>query len=195
MKKTMKIHMVVAALIATVTFAAGITLPSGYVQSGSNNQGMAVLSTLPTNATNGYMAAAARAKFESFVIEDSIAMLLSMSAIVIYFIASFPIKDMKTVGTYLLLGNLLTLFAMLAMVFAFLDGLQAVVSTSLFLDWIATFTYLASILMFLTLTPVPRWMLSRKQDKSYPSIVKLINYIIYFLLFIGFYFLAVKFLV
>ena len=51
MKKTMKSHMIVAALIATVTFAAGITLPGGYVQSGSNNQGMAVLS-LPTS-TNG----------------------------------------------------------------------------------------------------------------------------------------------
>ena len=51
MKKTMKSHMIVAALIATVTFAAGITLLGGYVQSGSNNQGMAVLS-LPTS-TNG----------------------------------------------------------------------------------------------------------------------------------------------
>ena len=101
MKKTMKNHMIVAALIATVTFAAEITLPSGYVQSGRNNQGRSVLSTLPTNGTDGYMAAASRSNFESFVVEDSIAMLLSMSAIVIYFIASFPIKDMKTVRTYL----------------------------------------------------------------------------------------------
>ena len=51
-KKTMESHMIVAALIATVTFAAGFTLPGGYVQNGSNNQGMAVLS-LPTNGTKG----------------------------------------------------------------------------------------------------------------------------------------------
>ena len=205
MKKTMKSHMVVAALIATVTFAAGFTLPGGYVQSGSNNQGMAVLSTLPTNQsmavlstlpTNGtdrYMADVARASFERFVVEDSIAMLLSMSAIVIYFIASFPIKDMKTIGKYLLWGNLLTVSAMLAMVSAFLDGLQAVLSPSLFLYWISFFTHWASILMFLTLTPVPRWMLFRKKDKSNPSIVKLINYIMYSIVFGGFYLLAVLF--
>ena len=41
------------------------------------------------------MAAKARANFESFVVENNIAMLLSMSAIIIYFIASFPIKDMR----------------------------------------------------------------------------------------------------
>ena len=37
MKKTMKSHMIVAALIATATFTVGITLPGGYVQSGSNS--------------------------------------------------------------------------------------------------------------------------------------------------------------
>ena len=40
--------MIVAALIATVTFVASFTLPGSYVQSGSrNNEGMKVLS-LPT---------------------------------------------------------------------------------------------------------------------------------------------------
>ena len=31
LKKTMESHMIVAALIATVTFAAGFTLPGGYI--------------------------------------------------------------------------------------------------------------------------------------------------------------------
>ena len=45
--------MIVAALIATVTFATSFTLPGGYVQSGSSsNEGMAVLS-LPTNGRDG----------------------------------------------------------------------------------------------------------------------------------------------
>ena len=194
MKKTMKNHMIVAALIATVTFAAGITLPGGYVQSGSNNQGMAVLSTLPTNGTDGYMAAAARANFERFVRVDTTAMLLSMSAMVIYFIASFPIKDMKTVGTYLLLGNILTMLAMLTMLVAFLYGLRSVLSPSSLLSWITIITVYASILMFLTLTPVPRWTLSRKQDKSYyQSNFKLTNYIIHFLAFGGLFFLLFVF--
>ena len=72
--------MIVAALIATVTFAAGFTLPGGYIQNESNNQGLAVLS-LPTNGTNGkdrYMAFAVRENFESFVMEDSIAMVFSV---------------------------------------------------------------------------------------------------------------------
>ena len=190
MKKTMKSHMLVATLIATVTFAAGITLPGGYVQSGSNNQGRSVLWTLSTNGTDGYMAAAVRSNFESFVREDSIAMLLSMSAIVIYFIASFPIKDMKTVGTYLLLGNILTMLAMLTMVVAFLDGLLAVLSPSSFLSSISIFTLFASILIFMKLTPISMPMLSPKKDKSYyPSNFKLTNYIIHFLAFGGLYFL------
>ena len=74
MKKTLKSHMIVATLIATVTFAAGFTLPGGYIQDDSNDQGMAVLS-LPTNGTKGkdrYMAFAVRENFESFVMEDSI---------------------------------------------------------------------------------------------------------------------------
>ena len=50
MKKTLKSHTIVATLIATVTFVAGFTLPGGYIQNESNDQGMTVLS-LPTNGT------------------------------------------------------------------------------------------------------------------------------------------------
>ncbi|RVW69843.1 hypothetical protein CK203_060718 [Vitis vinifera] len=50
--------MIVAALIGTVTFATGFTLPGDCIQDKGNNQGMAVLS-FPTNGTmdhNGLMA-------------------------------------------------------------------------------------------------------------------------------------------
>ena len=137
----------------------------------------------------GLMATLAREKFRNFVIRDSIAMLLSMSAIAIYFIASFPIKDMKTVGTSLFFGNMLILFATLTMVVAFLDGLQAVLYPSLSLDWITGFIIVACVPIFLKLTPSPRWMLSRLKVKSYTSFVKS-YYIIYFLLFLEFFFLA-----
>ena len=119
MKKTIKSHMIVAALIATVTFAAGFTLPGGYVQSGNNSQGMAVLSLPTSNTTKGKdrdMANATRLNFITFVMEDGIAMLLSICAIGIYFYASFRIKDKKTVLAYVWYGYTLTVFAMGAMV-------------------------------------------------------------------------------
>ena len=130
MKKTLKSHLIVAALIANVTFAAGFTLPGGYGQNGSENQGMAVLS-LTTNTTN-HMANAARENFRSFVMEDSITMLLSMCAIGIYFSASFPIKDKKIIHAYLFYGYALTMCAMAAMRVAFVKGLQAVLHPSSF---------------------------------------------------------------
>ena len=37
MKKTLKSHMIVATLIAIVTFAAGFTLPGGYIHNKSND--------------------------------------------------------------------------------------------------------------------------------------------------------------
>ena len=174
-KKTMKSHMIVAALIATVAFAAAFTLPGGYVQSGSiDNQGMAVLSLPVTNGTDRYMATLAREKFRNFVIKDSIAMLLSMSAIAIYFVASFPIKDIDTVMAILLYGHVLTISAIGAMVFAFVDGLQAVPYPSPFLEHTTSFILLVFSLLigvpfFLTLTPNPRWILYGKKVKSYTS--------------------------
>ena len=121
---------------------------------------MAVLS-LPTrtNGTEGtdrQMATLAREKFRNFVIRDSIAMLLSMFAIAIYFIASFPIKDMKTVGTSLFFGNMLILFATLTMVVALLDGLQALLYPSLSLDWITGFIIVACVPIFFEIDTQPK---------------------------------------
>lgn len=67
--KTIKSHMIVAALIGTVTFATGFTLPGDCIQDKGNNQGMAVLS-FPTNGTmdhNGLMATTVRQNFKAFV--------------------------------------------------------------------------------------------------------------------------------
>ena len=153
-KRTIKSHMIVAALIATVTFAAGFTLTGGYIQNESNNQGMAVLS-LPTNGTKGKdrdMAIAVRDSFKSFVIEDSIAMILSICAIGIFSIASFPIKNKKTVLAYLLFGNILTMIAMGAMVLAFVDGLQAVLHRSSLLE--VTTGFILPVFWLLFLVPL-----------------------------------------
>jgi hypothetical protein len=60
-------HIVVAALVATVTFAAAFTVPGGY----KNEQGTAVL--------------VKNAAFADFVISDAIAMVLSISALFMHF--------------------------------------------------------------------------------------------------------------
>ncbi|KAJ9701406.1 hypothetical protein PVL29_006660 [Vitis rotundifolia] len=173
-KKTMKSHMIVAALIATVTFAAGFTLPGGYIQDESSNQGMAVFS-LPANGTKGKdqgMEFAVRENFRIFVMADGMAMLLSMCAIGIYFFASFPLKNKKTAQGYLFQGNALTTSAMVAMVYAFVEGLRAVLYPSSLVEGTTTFILMVFLLLFLVpafLIPVPspRWILYGKKVKSY----------------------------
>ena len=151
MKKTLKSHTIVATLIATVTFAAGFTLPGGYIQNESNDQGMTVLS-LPTNGTQGkdrYMAFAVRENFKIFVIADSIAMVLSMCAIGIYFLAAVPKNHKNTLVAFLFYGYILTMAAMILMVFAFVGGLEAVLYSSELFDGITTFSILVFFLLFL----------------------------------------------
>ncbi|KAM7462917.1 hypothetical protein LguiA_031038 [Lonicera macranthoides] len=75
-KKMTDNHMVVAALIATVAFTAGFTMPGGYIQSGGQYEGMAVLSTKSI-------------AFQAFIISDTIALIFSTSALFIYFIGAF----------------------------------------------------------------------------------------------------------
>ncbi|CAL5337542.1 unnamed protein product [Camellia sinensis] len=64
-------HLIVAILIATVTFAAGFTMPGGYNSNDGPNQGMAILTR--------------EAAFKAFVVIDSMAMILSTCAILVYF--------------------------------------------------------------------------------------------------------------
>ncbi|KAI7981313.1 Ankyrin repeat-containing protein [Camellia lanceoleosa] len=59
-------HLIVATLIATVTFAAGFTVPGGYSSNDGPNQGMAILTR--------------EAAFKAFVVTDFMAMILSTCA-------------------------------------------------------------------------------------------------------------------
>lgn len=129
-RKTFDSHIIVAALIATVTFTAAFTVPGGYVQSGSKKEGMAVLS-LPIPPTVGSTdrdeAITSRNHFALFVFADAIAMVLSLSAILIYFLAAFPSISKNSLRKALIYGYILTTFAMIAMVFAFMMALLAVI--------------------------------------------------------------------
>ena len=125
-RKAIENHMIVAALIATVTFAAGFTLPGGYVQSGSSsNEGMALLS-LPDNST----AIKHWHFFKYFVVADGTAMGLSMCAVGIYFLAALPTERKDALMASLIYGYCLTIFAMVATVIAFVSGLLAVLPRS-----------------------------------------------------------------
>ncbi|CAK7349930.1 unnamed protein product [Dovyalis caffra] len=90
--KMREAHLVVAALIATVTFAAAFTLPGGYKNEEGPNQGTAILTK--------------KAAFIAFVISDAIAMVLSLSAVFTHF-CSAAINRAQAVAeiqTLLLLG-------------------------------------------------------------------------------------------
>lgn len=111
MKRAGEVHLIVAALIATVTFAAGFTLPGGY----NDDDGKAILTK--------------KAALKAFIVTDTIAMVLSLSAVLVYFfLASHEKRDM--VSKHLLWGFLLTIIAMGAMVVAFMTGLYAVLPLS-----------------------------------------------------------------
>ncbi|KAK2647176.1 hypothetical protein Ddye_022371 [Dipteronia dyeriana] len=123
MKKAKESHLVVAALVATVTFAAAFTLPGGCKTEEGKNKGTAILSR--------------NSAFQTFVIIDDIAMVFSISGVFIYFIMS--IERFKK-NIYLFeLGTWMMVVAMGAMVIAFVAGTYAVLAPSL---WLAVVTFI-----------------------------------------------------
>ncbi|KAB5513010.1 hypothetical protein DKX38_030038 [Salix brachista] len=113
--KARESHLVVTALIATVTFAAAFTLPGGY----KSDQGTAIL--------------VKKVAFIVFVISDAISMVLSISAVFIHFLLAFyqgslegtTRADETTVNLFEL-ATLLTMIGMGTMIIAFITGTYAV---------------------------------------------------------------------
>ena len=99
-----------------------------------------------TKGEDQYMAPAVRDNFTSFVMADSIAMVLSMCAIGVYFLAAFPTNNKNTILAFLFYGCMLTMAAMIFMVFAFVAGLQAVLYSFELFDGITTFIIFVFIL-------------------------------------------------
>ena len=119
-------HLVVAALIATVTFAAAFTLPGGYKSDQGPNEGTAIL--------------AKKAAFIVFVISDAMSMVLSLLAVFIHFMISLihgfkmvkdEAMDENTTGILFGYAMLLTMIAMGTMIIAFITGTYAVLEPSL----------------------------------------------------------------
>ncbi|KAK6933369.1 Ankyrin repeat, partial [Dillenia turbinata] len=142
LKRVGDTHLIVAALIATVTFAAGFTVPGGYDGNEGPNQGMAILSK--------------KTAFKAFVISDTIAMALSTTAVFIYFLLAMRNEWGKV--TYLQLSAIsLLLFASAAMVIAFMTGMYAVLGHSSELA-IATLVIGSSFFIFYCYEMNKLWM-------------------------------------
>ncbi|KAK6785343.1 hypothetical protein RDI58_018798 [Solanum bulbocastanum] len=124
--KSTQIHVVVATLIMTVTFAAGFTLPGGLDSNDGPNKGMAILLK--------------RAAFRAFVISDVLAFSCSAGAIFIYFFMADMDREYEEVPEYDWLkmvrrsyniASTLQGFAMAAVVVAFVTGMYATLENSL----------------------------------------------------------------
>ncbi|PHT87340.1 hypothetical protein T459_09446 [Capsicum annuum] len=100
--KAAQIHIVMATLIMTVTFAAGITLPGGF-ESDSNcpNQGMSILIRKTT--------------FRAFVVSDAIAFTFSVVAIFIYFLMADTSRNPQSKKIVKKLYDLAVIFQCLSM--------------------------------------------------------------------------------
>ncbi|TXG74273.1 hypothetical protein EZV62_002852 [Acer yangbiense] len=114
MKKTGQTELVVATLIATVTFAAGFTVPGGFVADEGPDQGAAILTR--------------NTAFKAFVILNTISMFLSSLAVFSHFSLSSVsrVLDTRELFKETRLCQLLIVYAMMAMIGAFLSGTYAV---------------------------------------------------------------------
>ncbi|KAG6684200.1 hypothetical protein I3842_12G050900 [Carya illinoinensis] len=125
LEKAAEAHLVVAALITTVTFAAAITMPGGFVGTGGDphdHEGSAVLRR--------------NAAFKIFIITDAISLVLSSSAVVTHLLMPLLFKNSdsesdKTRQAFLKWAFGFILMAMGAMVLAFITGAYAVLEHSL----------------------------------------------------------------
>ncbi|KAL6342600.1 hypothetical protein AAG906_012459 [Vitis piasezkii] len=126
-------HLIVATLVATVSCAAGFTLPGGY----NDSDGMAKLTK--------------QVAFKAFIVTDTLAVMLSVSAVFVYFVMSLH-KDEDILAKQLVLGTCLTMFSVALMVLAFMTGLSAVLPSSSWLVFVVvTSGYLFLIIAAFTL--------------------------------------------
>jgi len=122
LSKARESHLVVAALIATVTFAAAFTLPGGY----KSDRGTTIL--------------AKKFAFIAFVISDAISLMLSIFAVFIHSLMALiqgleldKYKVIKKDATMKLfrVATMFTLVSMVTMFTAFIMGILAVLESSM----------------------------------------------------------------
>ena len=78
-------------------------------------------------------------------------MVLSMCAVGIHFLATLPTKSKNALKASLIYGYFLTMFAMIAMVIAFVTGMLAMLPCSSMVDNAIKFVVLPTFLLFFCL--------------------------------------------
>uniref|UniRef100_A0A0V0I9H8 Putative ovule protein n=1 Tax=Solanum chacoense TaxID=4108 RepID=A0A0V0I9H8_SOLCH len=148
--RSTQLHVVVATLIMTVTFAAGFTLPGGLDSNDGPNRGMAILLK--------------RAAFRAFVISDVLAFSCSAGAIFIYFFMADMDTDyheqpkwdwFKIFRRSYNIASYLQLLAICAVVVAFVTGMYATLENSLAL---AVTVCVIGCVSFLMYFPIIIWV-------------------------------------
>ncbi|XP_060675885.1 uncharacterized protein LOC125421638 [Ziziphus jujuba] len=120
LKNISSIHLLVASLIATVTFTAGFTMPGGYEDQDPLKKGMALLS----NQTS----------FQLFVIADSIAFYCSSASVFLQFCGAVE-HDYYLLLRFTRVAATLTYISSLGMVVAFTSAMYAVMPHSKLADY------------------------------------------------------------
>ncbi|XP_022760881.1 protein ACCELERATED CELL DEATH 6-like [Durio zibethinus] len=116
-EKAREAHLVVAALIATVTFAAAITLPGGFVsEKTADDKGTAILIH--------------NVAFQAFVVTDAVALVCSLVAVFMHFAMALPYFQSERSYSSLQFATQCTAYAVGAMVVAFSTGTYAVLEPS-----------------------------------------------------------------
>ncbi|XP_048328579.2 ankyrin repeat-containing protein At5g02620 [Ziziphus jujuba] len=127
LKNISTIHLLVATLIATVTFTAGFTMPGGFEQNESSRKGLALLSD------NTY--------FHLFVIADSLAFYCSSASVFLQFCAASE-HNYHLLLRFTKVSATLTYISSLGMVVAFTSALHAVMPGS---SMLAYYTFVSEI--------------------------------------------------
>ncbi|KAH7534029.1 hypothetical protein FEM48_Zijuj04G0194300 [Ziziphus jujuba var. spinosa] len=110
LKNISNIHLLVASLIATVTFTAGFTVPGGYEQNESPRKGLALLSN--------------KTSFQLFVIADSIAFYFSSASVFLQFCGALE-HNYHLLLRFTRVAATLTYISSLGMVVAFTSAMHA----------------------------------------------------------------------
>ena len=112
-KRVSETNMLVATLIATVSFTAAFTVPGGYNQNGSVHEGLAVLRK--TSA------------FRVFLIANTLAFALSTISVFLHFLASATVEDVAFHKKVARRTAFLTNWSIGALLVAFIAGIYSVV--------------------------------------------------------------------
>ncbi|PIA27422.1 hypothetical protein AQUCO_07800039v1 [Aquilegia coerulea] len=141
--------LVVGALIATVSFTAGITVPGGYISDGPN-QGTAVLSK--------------KGSFAAFIISNTFALIFSLYAVFSHFCAR-RLSEEADIIYQLNVATLCTLASIYCMMVAFITGSFAVLANS---NWLAIVVCIISCLFFIFACR-PIWKIAMQRKRSTPA--------------------------